>query len=264
MMRISKLSLATTLSSKYIPIDYKAPRKPSLNTAHIMLTSRTIFRDMIALANTSIQRDPFHLTHPAIEHSLVIKEALDVVYKCDFDYKLVQKDSNLVKLVIDFARKWEMSVIIDIIHKELYRSQDLCGGQLVGHFLAALHLEALDLALDFYMISGSLEWAREMNSQEKKEKGAMNKQDQGGPKDELHALHTHYHTDIAATGLPADHPLVASPGGEIYNLGVMPYREFLHIPSTVGLILLRAQTMSRDKGVDEYESIRALLNLACK
>jgi hypothetical protein len=220
---------------------------------------------MVALASSSTQRDSVHLSHPAIEHSLVIERALDIIYTCDFDFKVVQTDSNLVKLVIDFARKWEMPIITNIIRKELSRSKDDCRGTLLGHFLVALHLGDNELAVYFYDISSLLHRVTEAGSQELKGKRAMDDAKSSDLENEaFKALQQHYHNDHGRTGLPADHQLVASPAGQIYEFGTMPYREFLHIPSTVIWIILQAQWIGNAKGEDPDDYIQTLLNLACQ
>jgi len=71
---------------------------------------------MIHLAKSSTQRDPITLSHQYVEHSLVVKAALDIIY----DREIASFDEcNTLLYVIEFARKWDISVINKVMMKEV-------------------------------------------------------------------------------------------------------------------------------------------------
>jgi len=56
---------------------------------------RPVFRSMISMATTASQRDPIVLTDPNVEHSLVVKEVLDIIYNLEVNARWVFSKSNL-------------------------------------------------------------------------------------------------------------------------------------------------------------------------
>ena len=71
---------------------------------------------MIGLAKSDSQRDPIALTDKPLELSLVVKATLDILY----DREVASfKDANLYHQVIEFARKWDMPVILKTLLTQL-------------------------------------------------------------------------------------------------------------------------------------------------
>jgi len=81
-------------------------------------------------------------------------------------------------------------------------------------------------------------------------------------------LDDYYLCDDPVTGLSdtSGNPLIASPGGDIFNLSVMPYDDFIRIPPRVIWCILRAQRIHGTKPLEQIDEkvIKGLLDLACK
>ena len=71
--------------------------------------------------------------------------------------------------------------------------------------------------------------------------------------------------DDPLAGLQKYHPFTASPGGDIFDLGVIPYDEFLRIPPNVVWCMLRAQRFHQGGDLKEIHGkiMEQLLDLAC-
>jgi hypothetical protein len=71
---------------------------------------------MIGLAQSDSQRDPITLTDKPLELSLVVKATFDILY----DREVASfKDANLYHQVIEFARKWDMPVILKTLSMQI-------------------------------------------------------------------------------------------------------------------------------------------------
>jgi hypothetical protein len=71
---------------------------------------------MLGIAQSSDQRDPITLSDEHVELSIVIKATLDILY----DHEVPSfKDTKLYHHVIEFARKWDMPIVINTILKEM-------------------------------------------------------------------------------------------------------------------------------------------------
>jgi hypothetical protein len=229
-----------------------------------------VFRSMIALANTSNQRDPIYLTDPAVEHSEVIEEALDIIYTLNFSNALVGDDPSLVNYVVDFARKWEILMVIDIIRKEMAWDPRgiLSSNAHFESFLLAIRMKDNELAAKRYVNSGHNVWLDETDdyksnyerSREVNCDGSVGKGKRGTDRD----LTEHYLSDIPASGLLGDDQLLRSPGdGGVFDLGHIPYVDFLCIPPTVLWIIARAQRSNKNR-YEVGQDIHRLLDLACR
>ena len=71
---------------------------------------------MIGFAQSESQRNPITLTDEFVELSLVVKATLDILY----DHKITTfQDGNLYHHVIEFARKWDMPIVLETISTQL-------------------------------------------------------------------------------------------------------------------------------------------------
>lgn len=79
-------------------------------------------------------------------------------------------------------------------------------------------------------------------------------------------LPDYYLSEDPLVGLQKFHPFTASPGGDIFNLGVIPYDEYLRLPPTVTWCIHRAQRFHQGGDLKEIdgEVMKTLLDLACK
>jgi len=71
---------------------------------------------MLGIAQAITQRDPITMTDPHVELSIVIKATLDILYDREVHSF---SDDSLYQHVLEFARKWDMPIIIKTILKEL-------------------------------------------------------------------------------------------------------------------------------------------------
>ena len=265
-----------TLCSRYIRIAYNVLRTSQHDHSVLpILMCRSVFRSMISLANSSSQRDPVNLTDPLMENSDVVLQVLDIIYTLGISADTIEDDVDLVKYAIDFARKWEMTMVIDIIHKELSRIIDSKTGTSshFEHFLVALHLGDNDLAADMYAGCGDEEW--EGSADDGIElpliRDCWSSSDGSTPglsdnDDKAHEEDKHYLSDKRSADLFRKDGHVTSLGGDIFNMGRIPYGAFLQIPPTVVWIILRAQeiaTLMPEEG-QAKEHVQALLNRACE
>lgn len=99
--------------------------------------------------NSPQQQDPFNFTDQWIECSRVIKRALDIIYTLDVG-TTGGGNTNLLYYVIDFAQKWGVQMIIDLLHKTLEWAAKSDQPQQSDHFLLSLKLKDNVLASQFF------------------------------------------------------------------------------------------------------------------
>lgn len=87
----------------------------SLPWVHDLMT-RSVFKNMVGIAQTGSQRGPLELTDEFVEHSQVIEATLDILYNSEIKSF---KDDKLYHQVIEFARKYEMPTILKSISNQL-------------------------------------------------------------------------------------------------------------------------------------------------
>lgn len=75
------------------------------------------------MAHCSTQRDPIILTHQYVECSQVVKRTLDIIYTLNVG-ETEQQDANTLMYVIDFANKWDIAMITDLVQKEVRRKTE--------------------------------------------------------------------------------------------------------------------------------------------
>lgn len=358
----------------------------------IVLMSRRLLG--AAFVNSSKETLPNRvcLTNSRTENSQVLKVALDIIYTHSISSKLIQEESNTVRYVIEFAKEWEIPMIIDVIRKRL--RTDIESGSdtstLFNQFLVALDCGDNELAARYYASPERAEWSPqegtegsdvssddEMDMDEEEEDkeeregkegkesavdkgkgvGASGHEDKVSngkgyrankqtkePDDNASFSRTHpngttvskehkkkmtkkanpsvpehdnarlysppptptsfrvpavesdddsdeesiqfrsgqsfrqyglpnelpdYHlSDNPLPGLQKFHPLTACPGGDIFDLSIIPYDEFLRIPSNIVWCIFRAQRIHQESQGDSEEIdgsiMEKLLDLACE
>jgi len=211
---------------------------------------------MIALAKSSSQRDPIHLTDTTFESGETIERALDIIYTLDFDYDSDEYDVKVVRCVIEFAKKWEISLITDIIRKDLERDINSKDGPNYhfDYFLIALKLDNHNLAASYVKIAGKDGWFDNRMVE------SSDVQDWG-----YHSFTTeHLPSDTPKAALSQKHPLLDIVIDKTFILGQIPHDLFLCIPPTVVWIILRAQGLEGKTKFSNRSIVRQLLDLACK
>jgi hypothetical protein len=215
-----------------------------------------VFRSMIALAKSSSQRDPIHLTDTTFEREEIIERALDMIYTLDFDYDSDDHDLELVLCVIEFAKKWEISLITDIIRKDLERVINSKDGPIYhfDSFLIALKLDNHKLAASYVKMAGKDGWfdAKTDDGNDLEDWGPFN------------FTTEHFLSDTPKAALSQNHPLLDIAIDKKSILGQIPHDHFLCIPPTVVWVILRAQGLEGKTKLSYRAIVRQLLDLACK
>jgi len=205
---------------------------------HILPTcayGRPVFRSMIAIANSASQRNPMSLTHPTVDHSRVVKAALDIIYTVDFSHDNIERDLNLVKYVIDFAKKWDISRITNITRKEIAQVFSMEGLLAVEYLLVAVHLGDNGLAARYYSSQDGFHHYRYREDLEDLEDETETDDLRENPEreQEFTKLPQHYLSDTRAEGL-TNELLDDWDGGAPFDFGNMPYGEFLRFRPSSG------------------------------
>ena len=222
---------------------------------------------MISMAATSSQRDPIILTDTNVEHSRVIKEALNIIYYLRVDADEAHDRASLYLYVIEFAKKWEVSMITDFIGREISRCIE--GGkkqwQSFNFLLLALRLGDNSLAAKCCNKMGEAEWIPvEPKITQKDETNQERYPTEKWEFEERHGLPIPYLNDRPVHQLTKNNPLAATPGGSCIDLRVIPYDSFLQLPPTVAWIILHA-SIGHEPGSGSIENkVKQLLDLACE
>lgn len=231
---------------------------------------RPVFRSMISMATTASQRDPIVLTDPNVEHSLVVKEVLDIIYNHQVDALSVYAWANLYLYVVEFAKKWEMSMITDFIRKELSMDMkdDNHAFRAFDFLLVALNLGDNSLAAQCYEAMRSESWAAYDPRHVDGEVGfASDDQPYAADKSEFEeedGLPIQYLDDSPAFKLTDNNPLAVTPNSCFGHLGAMPYSWFLRLPPTVAWIIHRANTHYQFGLGSGKDIFKELLDLECE
>ena len=222
---------------------------------------------MVAIANCGSQRNRMPLTHPTVDHSRVVKAALDIIYTVEFSHHNIERDLNLVKYVIDFAKKWDILRITNIIRKEIAQVFSMEGLLAVEYFLVAVHLGDNGLAARYYSSQDGFHHYRYREDLEDLEDDTETDDLSENPdrEQDFTKLPQHYLSDTRAEGL-TNELLYGSDGGASLDFGNMPYADFLRFTPTLVWSVLRAEaaTKDRDEVRNKHWILLDILNRACK
>jgi hypothetical protein len=98
---------------------------------------------MAGMAQDRSQKGPLELTDEYVEHSLVIEAALDVLYNQEV---ASFKDDKLYHHVIEFGRKYDMSIITKTISNQLrVHATSSTKGNVLPLLRVAIYLSECDL-----------------------------------------------------------------------------------------------------------------------
>ena len=216
-----------------------------------MLINRSVFKNMLGIAQSNFQRDPIDLTDTFVELSLVVKAVLDILY----DQEMISfKDDKLYHHVIEFARKYDMGIILKTISKEVrvHATSPDKGHDVLGLFRVAIDLGDYDLMAAIVRAKGSYAWPKSTKDQVP----------------ELGSL-------FPSKNLALPKPLITGsskeyvPGAKAFDIGGWPYSTFAALPTPLAWAILRAQqTAERPLMSDGIESIgkqlQKVLDSMCK
>jgi hypothetical protein len=226
-----------------------------------------IFRSMISMATTTAQRDPIIFTDTDVEHSLVVKETLDIIYNLEVDPYDMYYYSNLYLYVIDFARKWEMSMITDFMGKEMLRCIEGGKEPQRSFYYLQLALRLGDNCLAAKCCDKMKHGAWQPRQPEHTQQDQSDDEEYSADEwefDEEDGLPKHYSSDNPAHKLTRNNRIAATSGGDHLDLGAMPYSNFLTLPPTVVWIILHAKTKHKLGQGSMEKNVKQLLDLACE
>jgi hypothetical protein len=179
---------------------------------------------MISIAKSDIQRDPITLTDPHVELGIVIEATLDILY--DHDIPFIDQET-LYHHVTDFARKWDMSIILSKLSKQLrlHAISEELGGRPLRLLRLAINLGDNEVIATIIQSSAQHGWPS----------GGHGKRDSGS----------------GTGGLPWKSPTLPKPiitgvcadflkGAPIFELGSWPYSTFAALPTPLAWAILRA------------------------
>jgi hypothetical protein len=210
---------------------------------------------MISMASSSSQRDPIVLTGEYIECSRVVYRALNIIYFVGVD-DFEDWDTNTWSFVIDFAKKWDISMIRSLIVQELR----YIALQPDKYKNVAWDLLVLSLKLGkSFLASQFFEWKDESNwSDAVYRSDGISLGDGWTEKVPFSA--------VVDRKDPSDLPdFQESCQGGAFDLGAGSYPHFLRLPPTVVWIILRAQHLAtQGDQPPASETYKRLLVQACK
>jgi len=186
-----------------------------------MLISSSVFKNMLGIAQSNSQRDPIDLTDSSVELSVVIWTVLDILY----DQEVISfHDDKLYHHVIEFARKYDMGIILKTISKEIrvHATSPDKGHDVLGLFLIAINLGDYELIAAIVRAKGSHAWP------------LLAKKDR---ESELNAL-------FPSSNLTLPKPLITGstkeyvPGAKAFDLGGWPYSTFAALPTPLAWAIL--------------------------
>jgi hypothetical protein len=210
---------------------------------------------MISMAQSSTQRDPIVFTGEWVESSRIVKMALDIIYTLEME-DLDETSARTYMYVVDFAKKWDIDLISNVIGKAVRRALKVKGCASLELLLLSLKLNNNDLASLSFAADGQ-EWPEDA------EDGS-----EPGP-----------HTDSAgldrqsSTRLPLNYQsecFPCFPGGEIsfggptLDLGASWHQDFLQIPPTIVWIILKSQHLAAHDKTPAKDHFKRLMDNACK
>jgi hypothetical protein len=219
---------------------------------------------MISMAHCSTQRDPIILTHQYVECSQVVKRALDIIYTLNVGGTHHQ-DANTLMYVIDFANKWDIAMIIDLLQKEVRRRTEKEVNRQIAdpsfpmfdHLRLALKLKDYKLACDVFASNKKSTWENEdLNN----EPGHL----------PLETISLDHIGPVLPSNVVDEEPVenfansTLSNGGDMHDLGGSYYPYFLTIPLPIVYIILRAQHLAAHKQGHQAGHFRALMKKACR
>jgi hypothetical protein len=187
----------------------------------MILILRSAFEGMLSLATIAGQRGPIVFCDPWTESASVIKTVLDLIHIDIREFGPMPAPS-LLHRVVEFANKWDMSLVPNNMSKEIVRAlhdKEICG---IFYLPVALQMSNHKLAQSLFASTGN-----------RKHKTASTPcTDKPNLPLPTHLYSPHEHEDFLTTIVNAG----------IGDLGALPFPEFQRLPTGVVYALLRAKT----------------------
>jgi hypothetical protein len=180
---------------------------------------------MISMANSKSQQTPIDLTDEFVEYSLVIQATLGLLYDREV---ACFKDDKLYHHVIEFARKYDMAIILKTISKELrvHATSPEKGVHVLQFLRLAIDLGGCDLITAIIRAKSTHTWPQRARDPSTSKCGGHSI----FPQRTL-TLPEPVLTDLTQEFIPTPKP---------FDLGSWPYASFAALPPPIAWALLRA------------------------
>ena len=205
---------------------------------------------MIGIAHSVAQRDPIDLTDEFVEMSPVVKAVLDILYDQEVSSF---SDCRLYHHVIEFARKYDMAIVLKTISKEIRVHATSPGrGHILRLFRIAIDLGDYDLMTAVYKSNGSHAWPKHVNTGLTKSVSLFPDKHLTLPEPLIQGFTKEY-----------------VPRAKAFELGGWPYLAFAALPTPLAWAMLRAgQTADKLFASDGPEAnakeLQKILKSMCK
>jgi hypothetical protein len=211
---------------------------------------------MIDMAQSPNQSNPINLSDPHVEHGIVVKAALDIIYDRELDTSNIDKLRKVYIHVIEFARKWDIPSILRTIKTAIRASSHPKDSHSFSLFTLAVELGDHDLI----SITTNLLINRSWSSKDSSDPTSA----------EIKALPVKELTfkDPTCAG-SFDSPLAYIKGAQSGDIGGWAYRVFEIMPKPVIWAMSRArrntQGVSTTEGWSRVPSeLKKLLDSMCE
>ena len=202
------------------------------------------------MAQSTCQRGPILFTDQWLECSRVVKRVLDVIYTLEVG-EIHGDHTNTLLFVLDFAKKWDIAMINNLIVKELRMWSRSPRHPAFAMFLLSIKLGHHGLTAEVLRADRPQQWWE--NGNQVFQLASLDGKSKV-------RLPPNYESEVIS-----QFKVARSPGGvNCPDLGGIPHRLFVKIPPTVVWVMLRAQHMSLHDAVPMDQHFEKLLNAACE
>lgn len=208
---------------------------------------------MIAIAQSSTQRDPIVFTNQWVECSRVVKRALDIIYTSEVD-EIDEDNLNSNMYVVDFARKWDITVIRTLMANQIRLSA-------TKDKSPAFELLLISLKMNDNALAASAFGSRDREMWLGHEYAWIC--EPAGLDDAEVVLPPNYQSEPYSRR-PSRDAKENPKGGDIFDLGASAYEWSIQLPPTVTWIILRSQHLSVHSRNPAQEHFKRLMDLYCE
>lgn len=212
---------------------------------------RPVFKNMVDIAKSDIQRDPITLTDPRMEVSVVVEATLDILY----NHEIVSFGNDMEYCcVVDFARKWDMASVLKTISIQLrlHSISPENGNRPLRLLRIAIALGETEPIATIIRSSCGKTWPAASGRVEKQQGENLPYRPPSLPKPTL-----------------SDGTRGFLKGAPIFDLGGWPYAKFADLPTPLVWALLRAGTTLDQAHVTRTSTtlateVKKLMDMMCE
>jgi len=211
---------------------------------------------MIDMAQSPIQRDPINLSDPHVDHSVVVKASLDIIYDREVNTSTIDKSRKVYLHVIEFARKWDIPLILKTLKTAIRANSHPKDSHSFSLFTLAVELGDHDLISITFNLMINRNWSSKDSAD------TTSPEIKALPVEELT-----FKNPTCASG--SGSPLTYIKGASSGDIAGWAYRSFEIMPKPVIWAMLRArrntQGISTTEGWSRVPSeLKKLLDSMCE